>query len=74
MVIFPDYRAIVLYSMLSGLTSVAFSCERCWGRWSQSHRRITPALHLTHSLLHLEGKRVRSRKKEEERGKSKDGK
>ena len=54
-VVFPDYRAIVPYSMLSGLTSVAFSCERCWGRWSQSHRRITPALHPTHSLLHFRG-------------------
>ena len=43
--------------MLSGLTSVAFSCERCWGHWSQSHRRITLALHLTHSLLHLQRRR-----------------
>ena len=65
-VVFPDYRAIVPYSMLSGLTSVAFSCERCWGRWFQSHRRITLALHPTHSLLHLQRRR-------EEREEQKEG-
>ena len=57
--------------MLSGLTSVAFSCARCWGHWSQSHRRITLALHLTHSLLHLQ--RRRKEREESEDGEWKEG-